>query len=199
MRSDFDVSIDEEDRREQQAIARMVEAVRANDVAAFVQGIDGIESTVFGWRRLFRQLGRIESEITPEFSGMIERLFAECGDTIRQEVGEDLLTIRVLRRLILPYVGPELTLYRGETFNNRSYRRYGYSWTMSREVGYGFATGLMQTTHGGSVLLETVAPASAIIAVRSDGRFDHEQEVWVDRRFLNKVIVLERFPQRSWH
>ena len=59
-----------------------------------------------------------------------------------------------------------------------------------------FATGLDQMSEGGSVLLETFAPASAIIATtHAIGDHYNEREFLLDRRLLDDVRVVRRFPQ----
>jgi hypothetical protein len=96
-----------------------------------------------------------------------------------------------------------LLQYRGDSAWNRRRRTYGLSWTASREIAAGFAQGIWQTFDGGSVLLETDAPTAAVMCALHlhpkalDLRDYEEAEYLVDRRWLKKVCVIERFPQKK--
>jgi hypothetical protein len=58
---------------------------------------------------------------------------------------------------------PALTIYRGDSWINRSRCTYGPSWATSIEVARTFAEGTGCTSVGGSVVLEAMAPADAIV------------------------------------
>lgn len=102
-----------------------------------------------------------------------------------------------LRSLLPAHSGPGLVIYRGETAFNRRRRTYGAAWTASEDVARSFATGIMQTFQGGSVLLSVFAPPDAIVCAPAllDDRYG-EQEYVVEWRRLTGIRVLERFPQR---
>jgi hypothetical protein len=107
--------------------------------------------------------------------------------------------IRVLRRLLPKYTGSPLRLYRGDSFRNHSRQTYGASWTTDRETAEAFATGALQTSADGSVLLVADAPAFAIVCALSEQVDDLEAgEFIVDRRRLKRVRVLEWYPQRGF-
>jgi hypothetical protein len=147
-----------------------------------------------GWARAMRAAARLTSvpRATREF---FLQLYLDYGDSIRQEC-DDLDLMAGLRALLPKYKGAAVRLYRGESFYNRSRRTYGLSWTASREVARAYAeTGFYRTFKGGSVLLETLAPPSAIICAPAllDDRYK-ESEYIVDRR-LTFVRLIERFNQ----
>src|SRR5690606_17139289 len=97
------------------------------------------------------------------------------------------------RMLLPPYDGAPMLLYRGEGARNLRRRTYGPSWTKSREMAETFALqDRWRYTRGGSVLLETLAPAEAIICASDEFQ---EEEYLVDRRMLDNVKVLDRYPQ----
>ena len=58
---------------------------------------------------------------------------------------------------------------------------------------------LWQPSRGGSVLLETYAPADVIICAPAllDDRYAEEEYI-IDRRRLRAVRVIERFSQRDF-
>jgi hypothetical protein len=120
----------------------------------------------------------------------------KLGDSLRQEVGDDLILCDALRVLLPPYKGPApLRVYRGEQAFNRKRRTYGLSWSRDREVATSFANGFTRYAEGGSVLLEANAPRPAIISII--GSWRNEKEVIIDRRKLNEVRVLARYPQKN--
>lgn len=124
------------------------------------------------------------------------RVFIRYGDHLRQEC-TDLVLADGLRILLPKYRGPAQHLYRGEIFPNRRRRTYGLSWSASADVARSHAKkGECRACRGGSVLLETMAPADAIISrVRfSEDRYG-EIEYVVDRRRLTSVKVIERFTE----
>jgi hypothetical protein len=121
----------------------------------------------------------------------------DSGNSIRDAVGRDLVLTDVLHALLLPYAGPPVVLYRGESLWNRRRCTYGPSWTASREVAEFFAQqGMYRIYTGGSELLHTEAPATAIIChVDPHGEFNEQEEFLVDRRHLGRVEGLTHYPQ----
>ena len=69
------------------------------------------------------------------------------------------------------------------------------AWTTEKAVADGFARGHCRSDTGGSVLLQTLAPAGAIMT-EPDQEFG-EAEVLVDRRRLGRVEVIARYSHIS--
>jgi hypothetical protein len=150
-----------------------------------------------GWAGAMRAVSRQPSlpHITREF---FLRVFVRFGDHLRSEC-DDLVLADGLRMLLPKYRGPAIHLYRGENFTNRRRRTYGLSWSASADVARCHAKGcLCRSSLGGSVLLETMASADAIICrvPKSQDRYSEEEFV-VDRRHLTSVKVIERFTEVS--
>lgn len=117
------------------------------------------------------------------------------SETLRIEVDDDRILNAALWNLLPLYQGPDMKLYRGETFNNRRRRTYGQCWSSDIEVARCFMRNQANMSMQGGVLLETMAPANAIICAPcliSDER--NEYEYVVDRQFLLTVKCLERMP-----
>lgn len=153
----------------------------------------GIGEPGGGWVGVMRAVSRQPSvpRVTREF---FLRVFIKWGDHLRQECS-DLVLADGLRMLLPKYKGPAIHLYRGEGFPNRRQRTYGLSWSASADVARCHAEKtLCRSSLGGSVLLETIAPADAVIS-RVPATKDHyrEEEYVVDRRRLTSVKVIERF------
>jgi hypothetical protein len=112
-------------------------------------------------------------------------------------VNDDLVLFDVLRRFLPPYTGPAVELFRDDTMVNHLQQTYGMSWSADRSAAVSYANDLRRACDGGSVLLQTAAPADAIIcaphvlgAIRPA-----EAEYVVDRRQLRRVTVLQRYSQ----
>jgi hypothetical protein len=174
-----------------------IAAARTGDIDTFAEILNDIEFAYAGrgWPRVLRAIARSPQPLPPAFGEYLFHRMIESGEYLRQEAG-DLPLIAALRAISPPYAGVSLRLYRGEAAPNRRRRTYGISWTLDRAVAAVFAAGLQQSAPGGSVLLETDAPAAAIIRVCVGGRHEAEQEVWVDRRALGQVRVLQRYAHR---
>jgi hypothetical protein len=152
------------------------------------------------WERLelvtaFRRVARLPS-VPPESQDFMLHLWQNYGDHLRQELGTPLLA-RVLRVVLPPYRGPDMTLYRGNSARNLRNRTYGLAWSASQEMDEGFARGIWRTFEGGSVLLRAQAPAAAIICCLGDHERPEEEEYLVEARRLGRVELLARFSQQS--
>jgi hypothetical protein len=122
-------------------------------------------------------------------------IWIECAHHIRREVADDIVLLDALRRLLPPYQGPALVLYRGETWREFSVQSYGMCWTSSRECAETFACALNAEYPDGGVLIETFAPTDAIISqAPTSGVCGWERQYVVDRRRLNEVRQLTKYP-----
>ena len=175
------------------SIARFVTAVSSSDSAAIFDSF--VQCRAQGTLR--RALMKPPS--LPPMAAAARRDFREfCrtyGDSLRNDVGDDIVLIRALRALLPAYRGGPVTLFRGEGAKNRKRRAYGMSWTTVRAVAEHHAKGWWRTSRGGSVVLKVAAVAASIIAsLKGFDRFA-EREYLVDRRFLTNVHVIERYSQ----
>jgi hypothetical protein len=181
----------EQRRRDRDGIKGLLQAVVESDAKRFCKLLS-IHFHSHILRLAFKRIARLSPPPSQEFQKVMVNVFVQDGDGIRSEIGDDLLLCDAFRVLLPPYRGgAPLRLYRGEIAGNRRKRTYGASWSLSREIADRFANARIVRAHeGGSVLLETDAPRTAIIsAIGSD-----EAEVIIDRRWLNSVRVLARYP-----
>ncbi len=181
--------------RKRAGVKALVQAVQESDAQEFRKTLSAYIHDGDILQSAFRRIARL-SPPPRKFQRAIVHLMNEHGDLLRQEVGNDLVLCDALRVLLPPYKGSRsLRLYRGERAINRKRRTYGLAWSRSREVAECFAQGSLQRTcDGGTVLLETNAPPRAIIGSIDSWR--NEDEVIVDRRYLDRVRVLARYPQK---
>jgi len=134
------------------------------------------------------------------FSGKAQKAFlsiwTECGHHIRREVAHDVVLLDALRRLLPAYDGPKVRLYRGEPWKDFSVQHHGICWSSDRQAATIYARGLNAMPGGGGVLIETIAPTDAIISqAATTGVCGWEFEYVVDRRRLEEIHVLAKFPE----
>ena len=84
-----------------------------------------------------------------------------------------------------------MRLYRGTTAQERR-RLYGFSWTQEPDIARNFAKRFGFCDAGGAVVLETIAPAKAIMLIRKKERYYDEGEVIVDPYNLRSIKCIER-------
>jgi hypothetical protein len=150
----------------------------------------------FCWKEAMRRVIHIEGDLRYDLRMSFYTTWVHHGDHIRLAIDDDLLLIEALRKLLPPYGGSDMTLYRGECMPNRKRRTYGPSWTSSKNVARDFAEIFHRCSDGGAVLLKARVPKVNIIAKLNKG-YDplQEREYLVDRRNLKDVYVLKTFPQ----
>jgi hypothetical protein len=183
-------------RKEQVLVSAFVEAVQASSADQFIPALAALQHQGL-WSRTARAVEGMDP--SAEFRRRCLQSWIDSGDSIRDDVGNDLVLIRLLRVLLPRYDGPAVKVFRGESFHNRRRRTYGLSWTTDEGIARGFADGVWRTFKGGSVLVEADVPPGAVICAPCliDDRLE-EREYIVDRRWLGTVRVVERFAQESW-
>lgn len=116
---------------------------------------------------------------------------------IRVLVDDDELLMDMLWKWLPRYTGPELLLYRGENIDRFELGRIGTAWSDKKSVAKMFASGLNAEGKGG-LILETIAPADAIIAGPSaHSKYLGEYEYTLDTRRLSTIKVNSRFSPRK--
>jgi len=123
-------------------------------------------------------------------------IWIESGHHIRREVADDSILLDALWKLLPAYEGPAVRLYRGEPWADFVGQRHGICWSSDPEAAEVYAKGLNAMYDGGGVLVETLAPASAVISRATiEGVNGWEFEYVIDRRYLTEIRELKRFPQ----
>lgn len=188
---------------EQKDLLRKFEnALIAGDIDALDELCPKID-VEFIWPRVWRRAVRIKQELSVDVKRFFMAVWIRHGDHLRQEAYGDLVLIEALRKLLPPYRGSDMTLYRGELFNNRARRTYGLAWSSRQKVAVAYAENRMhRNAPRGTVLIKAEVPASAIIAKVPRGRDRYgESEFLVDRTGLKPgtVWVLQRYPHIDWN
>jgi hypothetical protein len=192
----FQAAMRKRERQNQLAAAAFVQACKAGDVQEMLKAVDQINGyTVAGWTDAMRMIACEVPEVTLEIQQSFLWVWVQTKML--------LLTVRdhqalcAAARVLMPcYKGPPVQLFRGASADERRRRIYGVSWTTDIEIAEEFAQERREW-NGGSVVLETIAePAAIICAVgEASGHLYEENEYAVDRRHLNSVKVVRRYPQ----
>jgi hypothetical protein len=174
----------------------VIEAAQADDFTGFVRALFRLRHNPDAIERAFRELATVT--VTSGFQVAAVWLHAKYGKKMREWANDDANLAAAYRKLLPPYTGPALRLYRGDSADNHSTREYGLAWTSNQIIAELFASGGWRAL-GESVLVESVVPPEAIICDIGQHGFSHhlENEYLVDRRLLGAVTVIKRWPQRS--
>lgn len=145
------------------------------------------------WRRLANGL-LADSSTNAEFMSSFSTYWIEGGHHIREQLEDDRQLVQVLRKLLPPYIGGPVELFRGENLERWSKRQVGLAWTPSREIAEMFGRGLNALGSGG-VLLRGVFDRRAIISVpNGHSRYLGEEQFTVDPFALTSLTELARYP-----
>lgn len=199
---------DREARKERERFANaIVKAISTSDCDRLYR-IGTCDDPYDGWRLAFH---RISKDAVPDISSDIKDTFQQVwieNKNMALRVGSHRMLCRALRRLLPPYAGSAVELYRGATVHgwNR-----GVSWSASIEAARLF----FHKELASSALIKTVANPEAIIcrieypppftdeemsefraeygvANVSVPDFDEEQEYIVDPSLLTGFEIVER-------
>jgi hypothetical protein len=195
------------ERHKARAGARLfADACRSGDVEQFYAAVEAIRYTDDGWTFAFRRVARLSSRVrVPEAIQREFQLLWFEAKWLGSQCDDKRALLDALRVLFPPYEGPAVRLWRGAAAREqRLWKLYGPSWSASIEEADFFARHF-QTSPGGSVVLETLAPAEAIISapclsgpyfvdVHGKRQYD-EREYLVDGRRLQTVDVVRRYPE----
>ncbi|MGO7133427.1 hypothetical protein AB9E06_21475 [Rhizobium leguminosarum] len=180
---------------QKESIADVMEALQAEHPYRFSDAIEGLAYTD-AWRAAFLA---IRGKANPSMAFRLEMggVWSLHGSMIRNGVNDDLLVADALRRILPPYDGSDMTLFRGEGFNNRRRRVYGLCWSSEEGVARSFAKDQASDYRQGAVVLKAFVPKEAIVASIHDLDPENgESEYLVDRRFLKPamITVIDRLP-----
>jgi hypothetical protein len=177
-----------------------VQACRAGNPEAFCEALDGLGNAVNGWDLALRQIAglpKIDPDIQIEFLNKWRKY-----KWLSYRAQHDAVLASALH-VLLPtsnYDGAPIRLFRGEATGLAKWRGCGVSWTTRLEIARLFAR--LGEDDEGSRVLETVAPANAVLYQRKYGednilikRYGGEDDEYiVDPSLLTEVKIVERRP-----
>lgn len=118
----------------------------------------------------------------------------EAGHHIREQVADDEFLMRLLRKMLPPYKGEGIELFRGENLDRWKSGAIGLAWTMNIDTARMFAGGLNAVCSGGVLLRAHVEPAAIISGPNTHSGYLGEAQFTVDPNSLRHVSALEFFP-----
>ncbi|BCH10443.1 hypothetical protein MesoLj131c_47010 [Mesorhizobium sp. 131-3-5] len=167
-------------------------ACMSSDVAGFYRAVDQIGETVDGWRHAAIGVSRLRG-VAPGIRDAFLSVWIE-SKMLPLMVGDRKAMAGALRVLMLPaHQGEPIHLYRGASAKERRSATYGFSWSTDFATARTFAEHWRKSEAGG-VLLETIAPATAVLLRREIEGYYDEGEVVVDPYRLDRVKLVERLP-----
>ena len=120
--------------------------------------------------------------------------WVEAGHRIREQISDDRVLVNLLRRLLPPYQGGNLKLYRGENLDRLTSNHIGFAWTSELCTAEMFARGLNAIKSGG-VLLEGYFKSKAIISgPDAHSVYLGEKQFTIDPFISGEIVTLTKFP-----
>jgi len=177
-----------------QELSSLSRALISSDWEGTEAAIQSIESSGL-WPQAIRAIGNLATASDIIREGF-HTLWTVKGHRIREQVADDDLLLDALPRILPPYRGPSLILFRGESLARHREKRYGFAWTSRIACAEMFGRGLNAMHPGGGVLLRAEVPAIAIIAGPSaHSRYLDEHEFTVDPRLLPSIKLIGQYPR----
>lgn len=147
------------------------------------------------WRKLIKDLTACGPK-DETIRALFHTRWHESHGKIRALVDDDHLLVDMLWIWLPRYEGPALILYRGENIDRCERGRIGTAWSVNEQKAEVFASAHNNDGKGG-VLLQTIAPAAAIIAgpsPHSERMGEHEFSVDPRKLEPGAITELRRFP-----
>jgi hypothetical protein len=166
------------ERKEGREYARCILAAIEADNGEALWRIGTCDDYYGGWERVFR---RIDGGTVPEISAEIKDVFQQVWVEHKNwplVIGKPRMLARALRRLLPPYHGPAVTLYRGAS--RHGWKR-GFSWTDDIEQ----ARRWMEPEFDGVLVMATVQPEAIICKITYPEPFSAEEKAAILRERPN--------------
>lgn len=116
-----------------------------------------------------------------------------AGHRIREQVANDLTLERFLHKVLPPYTGGPLVLFRGESRERFLADKIGFSWSQDQTVAEMFAAGL-NSVGGGLVLRAIFDPAGILTGPNDHSRYLGEHQYTVYPSAAQGIEVVAEFP-----
>jgi len=119
--------------------------------------------------------------------------------TIRKEFNNDITLKNILWKVLPPYSGGDLKLWRGERSSRVKKNIIGFNWSTNREyVEEYFANGSYRDGRSGSCLLEVQIKSKGIISGHSNHRLDNsnsEASIVIDPKYAKNIKIVNEFKR----
>lgn len=135
-----------------------------------------------------------ELELTPAAIAQFGTYWIEAGHHIREQIGDDQLLVRLLRRLLPPYEGESIELFRGENRSRWESKIIGFSWTANVDTARMFGRGLNAVDVGGVLLRARFESRAIISGPNAHSNYLGEGQFTVDPFAGTVISVVESYP-----
>ena len=136
-----------------------------------------------------------EASPTVDTLAAFDSYWTVAGHHVREQIADDQLLVRLLRRLLPPYEGGVQTLFRGENRDRWERGAVGFAWTPDASVARMFGRGLNANSFGGVLLKCTFISAAIICGPNSHSRHLGENQYTVDPFQCRDILILESYPR----
>ena len=136
-----------------------------------------------------------EQELSMEAIESFGTYWIEGGHHMREQIANDQLLIHLLRRILLPYDGGPIVLFRGENRGRWDNRSIGLAWTSNIETARMFGRGLNAVRFGGVLLKACFQPEAIISGPNGHSRYLDEDQFTVDPSCFPSITPIEFFPR----
>ena len=128
--------------------------------------------------------------VTQIFKDEFHQFWLERGMFIRTQISNDELLRNLLRKLLSPYQGEEITLYRGENIKDYRENRIGFCWTNDLRIAKRFAT--RNAYNGIKLILSGRFDKDSIITkIHFEDDYMDESEYIVDPFKITNITIIE--------
>lgn len=135
-----------------------------------------------------------EPELTPAAVAQFGTYWIEAGHHIREQIADDHLLVRLLRRLLPPYEGESIELFRGENRNRWEKNILGLAWTANADTARMFGRGLNAVGAGGVLLTACFGPEAIISGPNAHSTYLGEKQFTVDPFTQTAISAVEFYP-----
>ena len=190
----------EEERQARQAAAVFARVCRDGDAGQLYDAHLLLnECNSDAWRFAMAEVAKLP-HVSPEVQAAFVPIWVE-SKMLPLRVGHRATMAAALRVLMPGGCSGPMILYRGANSREQRCRTYGFSWTTTIATARSFAEHWSHPMPASSatfqgVVLQTLAPAEAVLLTRQPGEYYDEGEVVVDPYRLGTVAVVERLEAK---
>ena len=128
--------------------------------------------------------------VTQIFKDEFYKFWIERGMFVRKQINNDELLRNLLRKLLPPYQGEEITLYRGENIKDYRKNRIGFCWNSDLKIAKRFST---RNAYNNSKLILSgrFDKDSIITKIHSQDDYMDESEYIIDPFKITNITIIE--------